>query len=221
MKIVVKRVIAYVIDLIIVTLISTILTTNTYLNKDYGRYIETYDKYEKYYESYEKEIEKLEKLNDKEKISDKEYKKELEKINKKNIDYNYEIIKLSIMPTIISILVILLYFVVIQFYMGGKTLGKKIMKLRVVSNKEKKLSILNFLLRSLVLNSVFVNIMSVIFVIVLSKKSYLIFNEIIYVVSYILEMTIIFMIIFDKNNRGLHDYVANTKVIYEGEKYDM
>lgn len=218
MKIVVKRVIAYVIDLIIVTLISTILTTNTYLNKDYGRYIETYDKYEKYYESYEKEIEKL---NDKEKISDKEYKKELEKINKKNIDYNYEIIKLSIMPTIISILVILLYFVVIQFYMGGKTLGKKIMKLRVVSNKEKKLNILNFLLRSLVLNSVFVNIMSVIFVIVLSKKSYLIFNEIIYVVSYILEMTIIFMIIFDRNNRGLHDYVANTKVIYEGEKYDM
>ena len=158
MKIVVKRVIAYVIDLIIVTLISTILTTNTYLNKDYGRYIETYDKYEKYYESYEKEIEKLEELNDKEKISDKEYKKELEKINKKNIDYNYEIIKLSIMPTIISILVILLYFVVIQFYMGGKTLGKKIMKLRVVSNKEKKLNILNFLLRSLVLNSVFVNI---------------------------------------------------------------
>ena len=221
MKIVVKRVIAYVIDLIIVTLISTILTTNTYLNKDYGRYIETYDKYEKYYESYEKEIEKLEELNDKEKISDKEYKKELEKINKKNIDYNYEIIKLSIMPTIISILVILLYFVVIQFYMGGKTLGKKIMKLRVVSNKEKKLNILNFLLRSLVLNSVFVNIMSVIFVIVLSKKIYLIFNEIIYVVSYILEMTIIFMIIFDKNNRGLHDYVANTKVIYEGEKYDM
>ena len=54
-------------------------------------------------------------------------------------------------------------------------------------------------------------------VIVLSKNDYLIYNEIIYVVNYIMEMAIIFMMGFTKDNRGLQDYVANTKVIYEGE----
>ena len=49
--------------------------------------------------------------------------------------------------------------------------------------------------------------------IVLSKSNYITYNQIIYVVTYILEMVIMFMIVFDKNNRGLHDYISNTKVI--------
>ena len=95
------------------------------------------------------------------------------------------------------------------------------MKLRVISNNNKKLNILNYLLRSLVLNEVLINGLSVIMVLVLSKNNYLIYNEIIYVVNYVLEMALIFMIVFDKNNRGIHDYVANTKVIFEGDKNEV
>lgn len=54
-------------------------------------------------------------------------------------------------------------------------------------------------------------------VLVLSKNSYLIYNEIIYIVNYVIEMAIIFMMFFDKKNRGLHDYLANTQVVWEGE----
>ena len=221
MKIVFKRLIAYIIDIVIVSVVSTLITSNSYINKDYNKYIDTYDKYQKYSEHYQKNLKELDKSLDDEKTSEKEYEEELNKLNnsfdEKSIDYNYKLIKLSIIPTIISILVILLYFVVIQFYMGGKTLGKKIVKLKVVSNNKKDLTIFNYFLRSLILNGVFFNSMSIVMVLVLSKNNYLIYNEIVYVINYILEMCIVFMMSFDKDNRGLHDYVANTKVIYEGE----
>lgn len=221
MKIVFKRLIAYIIDIVIVSIISTLITSNSYINKDYNKYVNTYDEYQEYSDQYKENVKELDKSLDDEKISEKEYEEKLNKLNnsfdEKSIDYNYKLIKLSIIPTIISILVILLYFVVIQFYMGGKTLGKKIVKLKVVSNNKKNLTIFNYFLRSLILNGVFLNILSAIAVLVLSKNHYLIYNEIIYVINYILEMCIVFMMTFDKNNRGLHDYVANTKVIYEGE----
>ena len=225
MKIVFKRILAYMIDILLVSLISTLITSNSYINKDYKKYNEVYKKYEVVYDEYNESKENLqEKLEDK-KISQKEYDKEEKKLNtsfdKENINYNYKLIKLSVIPTTISILVILLYFVVIQYCFNGQTLGKWIMKLRVVSNNKKKLNMLNFLIRSLILNGVLINSLSVILIILLSKNNYLVYNEIIYVVNYVLEMAIIFMMVFDKNNRSVHDYIANTKVICEGEKNEV
>lgn len=222
MKIVIKRFVAYAIDILIVSLISSLITSNTLINKDYKKYIETYEEYEEIVDKYEVDKGALDDALEYEAITDDEYNIKLEKLNetfdKDNVDYNYKLIKLSIVATIVSILVILLYFVVIQYYFNGQTLGKRIMKLRVVSNSFKKLNILNYLIRSLILNSVLINTLSIIMVLVLSKNSYLIYNEIIYVVNYLVETAIIFMMGFTKDNRGLQDYVANTKVIYEGEK---
>ena len=100
-----------------------------------------------------------------------------------------------------------------QYYFNGQTLGKKITKLKVVSHNEKKLSILNYLFRSLVVNEVVINVISLLCLIFMSKNNYISYNRIIYVITYMLEMVIMFMIVFDKNNRGLHDYISNTKVI--------
>ena len=221
MKIVIKRFVAYAIDILIVSMISSLITSNTLINKDYKKYMDTYEKYEEIVDKYEVDKETIEEALEYEAITDDEYDTKLEKLNSSfnedNVSYNYKLIKLSIVSTIVSMLVILLYFVVIQYYFNGQTVGKKIMKLRVVSNSSKKLNILNYLFRSLILNSVLINTLSIIMVIVLSKNDYLIYNEIIYVVNYIMEMAIIFMMGFTKDNRGLQDYVANTKVIYEGE----
>lgn len=221
MKIVIKRFIAYAIDILIVSMISSLITSNTLINKDFKKYMDTYEKYEEIVDKYEDDKEALQEALEYEAITGDEYDVKLEKLNdsfnEDNVSYNYKLIKLSIVSTIVSMLVILLYFVVIQYYFNGQTVGKKIMKLRVVSNSSKKLNILNYLFRSLILNSVLINTLSIIMVIVLSKNDYLIYNEIIYVVNYIMEMAIIFMMGFTKDNRGLQDYVANTKVIYEGE----
>ena len=87
------------------------------------------------------------------------------------------------------------------------------MKLKVVSNNLRKLNIVNYLIRCLIVNEVFINIISLICLILLSKNNYITYSKLIYVITYILEMAMLFMIVFDKNNRGLHDYISNTKVI--------
>lgn len=240
-----KRIAAYLIDIILVSILATIISSNSYINKDYKKYQEVYDEYVKKHNEYDKYYTKLENYYENNKISEKEYKKLLKfdneiskklveyyedkkitnkeydkvivdlntKHSKAELDYNYKLLKLSIIPTIINLMCVLLYFVVIQFYFDGQTLGKKIMKLKVVSNNEKKLSILNYLFRSLVVNNALINFISIICLIVLSKSGYISYNKVIYVINYTLEMTILFMILFDKNSRGLHDYISNTKVI--------
>lgn len=245
MKIVLKRVGAYLIDIILVSLLATIISSNSYINKDYKKYKDVYNEYNNKYDEYSDYYTKLENYYEDGKISDKEYKKliktnetytkdlinyyEDKKIDKEeytnivenlkleysNVEtnYSYKLLKYSIIPTIVNLMCVLLYFVVFQFYFDGKTLGKKIMKLKVVSNNTKKLHILNYLIRSLIVNEVFINLVSLLCLILLSKTNYISYSKIIYVITYILEMTILFMIVFDKNNRGLHDYISNTKVI--------
>ena len=245
MKLLLKRIGAYLIDIILISLIATFLSSNKYINKDYKEYTKVYEEYNENYNEYNRFITKLNNSFENNKISKKEYKdllkydrkytKELkssykdnkitkteynsilenlnENYSKLETNYSYKLLKKSIIPTIINMLCILLYFVVIQYYFNGQTLGKKIMNLRVVKNSNKKLTIFNFLLRSLIVNEVFINICSIICLLVLSKNSYIAYSQIIYIITYIFEMAIIFTITFDKNNRGLHDYICNTKVI--------
>ena len=221
----IKRLVAYVIDITLVSIVSTVITSNSYINKDYNKYVTTYEEYNVFYEEYTDSIEELQENLENEKITQDEYDTKLEKLNEtyddKNISYNYKRIKFSVISTTIRILVRLLYFVVVQYYFNGQTLGKRVMKLRVVSNNGKKLNIFNYFLRSLILNGVLLNTLNIIFVLILSKNSFLIYNQIVYIINYFLEMSIIAMIVFEKNNRGLHDYVANTKVIVEGEKNEV
>lgn len=244
MKIILKRIGAYLIDIILVSLVATLLTSNQYINKDYKKYNDTYEEYNIKYEEYVNYFNKLENYYEDQKISNKEYNKLLEfdeytkdlikyyedeeiknkeyetiienlntEYSKMEIDYSYKLLKYSIIPTIVNLMCIALYFAVMQFYFGGQTLGKKLMKLKVVSNNKKNLTILNFFIRSLIVNELFINILNIVFLMVLSKNNYLVYNQIIYVITYILEMTIMFTLVFDKHNRGLHDYISNTKVV--------
>ncbi len=221
MKIILKRIAAYLIDIILVTLISTLITSNSYINKDYNKYTKKYDEYENFYDDYISSIENI----DKENLTDEEKNQKLEALendfNKKNIDYSYELSKLSLIPSFINILCILLYFVVMQFYFGGITLGKKLMKLKVVSNNGKNLTILNFFIRSLILNSVFLSMVSIIFILSLSKSNYITYSNIISIINYVVELSIIFTILFDKNHRGIHDLLSNTKVVEIGGQYEV
>lgn len=245
MKTILKRLVAYLIDIILVSAIATVLSSNKYINKDYVKYTKIYEEYTEKHNEYDRFITKLNDCYEDSKITKKEYNKILKydkkytkdikkyykdsKITKKEYNkvkenlneyyteldsnYSYKLLTYSYIPTIINILCILLYFVIIQYYFNGQTLGKKLMSLRVVKNKGDKLNILNYLIRSLLINEVLINTCSIICLLILSKNNYIKYSELVYVITYIFEMAVIFTITFDKDNRGLHDYICNTKVI--------
>lgn len=156
------------------------------------------------------------KYDDKE-ISKGEYKTITKELNQKfddiAKDYVYILNKEGIYNSIITLVCTLLYFGVIQYFLKGQTIGKKLLKLKVVSSSDKKINILNYLLRSLIVNDVFLNTIGLIFLVFASKNIYQQATNTLQVLVSIIEAIIIFLVLTREDGRGLHDLLCHTKVI--------
>lgn len=150
-------------------------------------------------------------------ISQEEYQEIIQEINNQFDDvateYVYLLNKQSTVNTIITLICTLLYFGILQYILKGKTIGKKLFKLQVVPATEKKLNIFNYIIRTLIVNEVLLNSISLIFLITASKTLYQNANTILATITSILEGIIIFLVLTREDHRGVHDLLCNTKVI--------
>ena len=195
MDISIKRIGAYILDIVFVFLITTTLINLKFLNPRLDSYGDNYEEYTKLIEDY----------NNK-KIEDKEY-------NEKKIELNYNLSKDSVISSSITIIVYLAYFGLFQYFNQGQTLGKKVFKLQVVSNKDKKLNLGNYLIRMIILNNIIFQTLLIGGVYIFNKTIYYDYSSIISFLESVMETIILVMVILRKDNRGLHDIVAQTKVI--------
>ena len=187
-----KRVLAYLVDVMIISFVSLLLTS----------FVPTSENYNKL----NKEFETLTTDYRNQEVTMEEY---LEK----GTDINYQLIKEGVPQTIVSTVLSIIYFVVLAYFMNGETLGKKLMKIKITSNNDKKLTMNNYLIRALVIDSVLMNIITIITILLFSKDIYLTsYNIVSYVFSFVYIVSLA-MILFSKNGRGLQDILANTKVI--------
>ena len=154
------------------------------------------DEYVKFYEEYKDNIKEI-----KDEKSLEEYKNRLE-------DINYRLDRKNIYGATISILLTIIYFAIFQKYNNGQTLGKRIMKIKL-SN----MSIFKYLIRTIILHNVWINALKIILILILSKKNYILANNILYVLALLIETTIIIMVSMRKDNKGLHDLIVGSKVI--------
>ena len=243
-----KRVCAYTIDMFIVLMISSLISSIPVLNKNIDEYQKKYSEYEEKYNMYmdylesledsyedqeitEEEYNKLIENNDYEglisssyednKITEKEYKNIVSKVNEDfdqtAKDYVYILSKEGVSNAIVTLICTLLYFGVLQYFLKGQTIGKKILKLQVVSASDKKLNITNYLFRSLIVNDVLLNMIGTIFLLFTSKQIYTKADNVISILISIVEALIIFYVLTRDDARGLHDMLFNTKVIYTEE----
>ena len=187
-----KRIIAFVIDIVIVSLVVSLIN------------LLPLDPYkDKYKDAYEKYNEVVQKSTEDEK---NDYKDEI-------IELNYEVYKYRTYSSMFSATALILYFGVLPLVMNGQTLGKKMMKLRVVSNNEKKLNFWKYLIRIVILNNIWLSLINVGAVYVVSGVKFYYVTYVISMLSSLIYMLNLIMVMFRKDNRGLHDMVAGTKVI--------
>ena len=106
-----SRIFAFFLDMLIVSLVATLIAS-PFVSKE---------KTETLNEDYEKIVEKIQNQE----LSLQEYTVDIANLR-------YEVIRTNGMATIISILIGMIWFVVIPLYFGGQTLGKKLLKIKMI-----------------------------------------------------------------------------------------
>ena len=186
-----QRLVAFIIDMLFVTVVASLLA---------GPFIDS-EKIQKY-EKQEKEI--LEKYT-KQEISPEDYFASYESVY-------YKLTRDTGILSIITILLEVIYFVVYQVANKGQTIGKKIMKIKVVSENG-DLDMNQMIYRSLLSNFILVNILTFMFLLFTSKNVYFVASLLLQSIQYIIMLISMIMILSKNNGCALHDKLAHTKVI--------
>ena len=188
------RFVAYILDVLLVSIVCTGISFFLPENENYNKYMDEYELIQTQY--MEQEITATEYLN-------------------KSMDVIYDIDYSNFLFIIIEVVLIILYFIVFQFYNKGQTFGKKLMKLRVVSTVNDNLSVNQVAVRALIINSVFANVLLIGSLLFVGRDYYYYANSVIQAISLGVTLTAVVMVLFRKDGRGLHDMLANTQVIQE------
>lgn len=241
-----KRFIAYIIDMMVILIITQCLTGIPQINwqldnynKYYNEYLDLYKEYayfktniNKYFEDKELTLDEYNNLINEYtsykdtldeyyidgELSDKNY----DKLNKEIDDnYNntykelyYKIEKNSVMYFIIYLVAVIAYFIGFNKYTKGQTLGKKLMRLKIVnSNDENKdVPVWKFIVRSIILYQPIYYIVKLIGISFMGINMYYDITNIVYNVQGYLEMLIIAMVMIRLDGRGPQDLLARTRV---------
>lgn len=192
-----RRIGAYIVDIIVITMISSMFVRIEFLNPKY-------DEYEKAYKEYIDFTSEV--INNPEKVNDS---------NLNDITYNLS--KTGLATSIITLVVTTLYFVGFQYINRGQTLGKKLFKIQVVDSENKKLKFYQVLIRALLIDKIATNAISAILISTLSKDTYLTGSQYVELVDMAIMAASFILIMFREDGKGLHDMIAGTKVVFESE----
>ena len=198
MDTILKRVMAYIIDILIVSIIATMISSVGLINPYKDEYEEAYDEYADVVAQIQEEGSGVDRDASEDEL----------------ITLYYNVNKYNVVRSGISVVCTILYFALLQSLMNGQTIGKKIMKIRVVANKDdKKLNFGNFLIRSVILNNVIFSVLFIVGIYLFDVSGYYNYSIVVSYLQMLLLTVIMLMVVLRKDFRGLHDFVAGTKVI--------
>ena len=192
------RFIAYILDVLIVGIVATLILSVIPSNDKYDKYMKEYETIQTNY---------LEK-----KIETNEY-------FEKSKDLVYELDKMAVPSTLIKVVLYIGYFIVFQAYNKGQTLGKKLMKIKIINTKKDELtgtynvSINQMAIRSIIINSIGINLLMIGSILFINKDAYYYASVSIQGLSFLIIVLSLLMIFIRKDGKGLHDVAANTMVV--------
>lgn len=188
----VKRLLAFLIDSVVLSIIFSIITIG---------YVSNNNSIEDKLTGYQYKIESGE-LSEEEVVN--EY---------YNLFYNIQ--KDNRKDNTVNFVLYIGYFIIFGYLNKGQTIGKKLVKIKVVNNNGDTPSIYNMIFRNVFIYGLFTMLFSILFIDIINFK---IFMSVYFILSYIECIIVVisfFMVLYKKDGRGLHDVIAKTKVIEE------
>ena len=203
-----RRFSAIFLDLVLISLLTSLLFGNTISNPYYNDYKNSSKEYTELISN----------------INPQEYSTPDGVIKFKNevSDALYKTSKTNIFYYVWFVVLSLLYFVVFQYSTGGKTLGKKLYKLKVVNSDDKKnVSFFRLLFKSLFMGEFFIfdgivliSILNIVGILLINDANiFFYYNAIISLLGIILEIILLVSFFKSKNSETILDKVFKNKVI--------
>lgn len=127
------------------------------------------------------------------------------------IDINYKVANNNIFFNIIQIIIMTLYFVLIPYINNGSTIGKMLFKIKV-DKQEGKLKITDLLIRSFIINGNLYLLILLISLPFINSLLYFTIENILGIMQIIVVIISGFMVLYKKDNLGLHDILTKTMV---------
>ena len=106
------------------------------------------------------------------------------------------------------------YFAVLPFYYYGQTLGKKIMKIKIVKDND-ELTMNDLLIRNIIINGFLFNLIGFALIFLVNDLTYFIIISILCFIEILLVIISVFMVLYRHDKKGLHDLWCKTSVIEE------
>ena len=133
------------------------------------------------------------------------------------IDLEYDLYKASSNLLIIKLGISFFYFAILGFIFNGRTLGKKLFRLRIIPMGDKYLRPGLYVFRSLLVNNIVLDLISLLSILFGSRNTWLVVNSLTGILSYLISFVLLLVMLFNINGRSLHDYLFKTAVIYENK----
>ena len=194
-----RRFLAYFLDIMIVGLVASSLANIRIINPYYDEYLEVQDKIKETYKDVNEDN-----------ILDVVFKED-------NINLYRDLRKANSITSIISVCCYVLYFVGFQKWNKNQTVGKKLMKIKVVSVDKKEVSGLDYLVRSVFAYNLLFTSLNIWVAFRFSGNMYLNLTSIFSSVGSLITLITYLMILVRSDGRGLHDIVGHTKVVLDNE----
>ena len=128
-------------------------------------------------------------------------------------DINYSLEKNMMIYNVIYIVMIIIYFGLLPIFTNGQTIGKRLLRLKVVTKDGKDAGFVRYTVRSLILYQSVFTIIQMILVGTLSVDNYYTVIDFVTIARDLVYYVILFMVMVRIDGRGLHDFIAGTKVV--------
>lgn len=187
-----KRLLAFVIDFMIVNLIVSIVTIGMSTTK---------------VENLNKQLVELENNMMSGEVS-------IEEFTEKSTSIMYDLEKASIPTDIVTVIIFIGYFIVFQYLNKGQTLGKKIFKIKIVEGEKKDSPRLTTVItRSLLIDMIFMRVFIVAMVIALDSYAFVMVYGLFSMLYMIFIFICVFMMLFRNDKVSLHDMITRSNVV--------